>query len=239
MTDGNHSTEQPDSTNDDHRTTRRRVLRGGTLAALLAAIGIAGVRVGTQHAVAAAFTARDVELTTHDGTLDRVTVAPDVTVSWTGLDAPADTATITLATRGTDSWVTAAEQTVPSDGYAGTTTVEFDVVDLTDTAAFTDADFAAPAGSTKQTDVELRVDATISAGEHDYSTSTGDAFVVTVNNFAAAADATGTANTGADSDTNVDGEDDEEGDGEDDGHPDHGDDHPGNGNGNGNGHNDD
>lgn len=180
------------------------------LALLLGAFILAGCGavIFTSPSVGASFTAADVQTTTHDGQIDAVTIAPEGRISWTGLEQEPSKVAVSVEVKTEDGWKTVDTRTYRDvKGLDGSHQYDFSTrsgpIDLT-THAFSATEFAASDGETVDTTVDVRITVTVH-GQEERSTSVSDSFQVTVENKRADADASGSANTGVSSNSEVSG----------------------------------
>ncbi|WP_327051315.1 hypothetical protein [Halomicrococcus gelatinilyticus] len=176
---------------------RRRLL--GALAGVAAGgTGAAALAQRTGASTRVRFDAGDVMVTSDDGTLRSLSVAPSGAVSWSGLEKPAGSVTLALyAKLARDrEYAALATRRLDAAGLHGETDYAFETLALLDHQGFSAADFAARDGDAKTTPVQLRFEIAVSAPDGttlttDYAVGT---FVVTVRNLAETADVSGTAN---------------------------------------------
>lgn len=215
---------------------RRAIAAGGGIVGASLAGGI-GLRLVDRAAASAdvAFTAGDVDITTADGSIDAVTVAPSGSASWQGLEAPPKRAAYelvvatdeSLENEGDSRASTIAESDPSLGGTAGRSgeiDVELTQYDLLEngsyekggyrgggTAPFDASDFEASAdGSRSRTTVHLELTVELYGSTDDsplVTASDETSFTVTVENAGAELEYRVTANTGVESDTAVDGSD--------------------------------
>jgi len=181
-------------------TVKRRLI----LFAVAVIIATAAAFVFTQPSVGTSFSASSVETTTHDGEIDAVTIQPKGEISWTGLEEEPDSATVTVQVETEDGWETVASRDFRGiQGLDGSRRYAFKRVDLTETG-LSDNAFKAADGETAETTVSIRIVTTVHAGQ-DRTDTVSDSFTVSVSNKAADADVSGHANTGVQSDSEVEG----------------------------------
>jgi hypothetical protein len=170
--------------------------------ALMVSIGMLFALSGGATA-AATFTAGDVQVTTDNGQITSVTVAPNGTVTYDGLEASANTITVDVQVKknSSTSWETVGSKTLSPGGTSGSATYNFTNIDVIQNSPLTTADFNAGGdGTSTATDVDVRVHVTlVGVGDSgaDVTTSAGDTFTVTANNQPISVDVSGQANTGA------------------------------------------
>ncbi|WP_210424137.1 hypothetical protein [Halorussus ruber] len=180
-------------------TDRRRFL--GLLAGVAAGGAGASALARTGRADAGAtFAASDVTVRTHDGALGALTIAPAGTVSWSGLEEPAENAALVLYAK-LDSALRYREldgQRLDAAGLHGETEFRFETRDLLDGRGFSPADFTPDDGERRTRTVRLRLGVTVFGADETVLTSGyADAtFDVTVENRPEETGADGRANTG-------------------------------------------
>ncbi|SDX91311.1 hypothetical protein [Halopenitus persicus] len=190
--------------------TRRTVLRagGGSTLALITGGGL--LVYSSEPAVAATgLSADDVTVSSNDGELTSLTIAPDITVSWDGQEtAVAEIqATWSVASSGTsESTVGSTPYSIsaPSPGKSGSVDHTFPEISLLSNngGALSASNFAATTdGGSTNTDVTLSMDVTLKDSSSNTVTSATDVlgpktYAVTVTNVESTVDSTGTAGTG-------------------------------------------
>lgn len=149
--------------------------------------------------VAASFTASDVEVTSNNGHLESLTVAPNGTVTYDGLEnEPADVVLAIEVESSDGTWDTVETQSLSATGLEGSVSYDFTAIDLIDNSALEETDFHATPGSTTDTTVNLRMNATlVGAGPNssDVHATASDTFTVSVTNQPASGGVGGSANT--------------------------------------------
>lgn len=211
---------------------RRAIAAGGGIVGASLAGGI-GLRLVDRAAASAdvTFTAGNVSVTTADGSVDAVTVAPTGLASWQGLEAPPKRAAYelvvatdeSLGNEG-DSRASTIAESNPSlggtTGRSGEIDVELTQYDLLEdgsyeedgypgdgTAPFDASDFAAADGETRETQVFLELTVELYGNSDDSplaAASDETFFIVTVENAEAKLAYEVAANTGVESDSAVD-----------------------------------
>lgn len=190
---------EPDGTCDAANTeSRRRQVAALVVAALLAA-SITPLFSG--GVLAATFTASDVSVTSDNGALTAVTVAPNGSVTYDGLENEPNEIQLAVQVNVDGTWETATTKTLSATGLQGSVSYDVSEVDLLSATSLSAGDFMAGAdGGDAQTTVDVRVQATfvgVEDGGGDMATTAGDSFTVTVNNQPANGGVGGQANTGA------------------------------------------
>ncbi|WP_327051316.1 hypothetical protein [Halomicrococcus gelatinilyticus] len=177
---------------------RRKVL--GTVGGLaIAGSGLAAFTGSAAASVSTEFKANNAgTVTTADGSVRKVMVDTSGTVSWSGLDSPADSAEVTLEAKrhgvGAAHYSEVASDTYDVNGLSGEAAFELPTVDLTE--HFGDDHFESDTdGKLTATWVDLRVSVTVTS--QDGST-----------NGANAADSMRVRSKNEASDANIDGESD-------------------------------
>ncbi|MFB6105874.1 MAG: hypothetical protein ABEJ70_02770 [Halobacteriaceae archaeon] len=155
-------------------------------AALVVAGALAATGVGTiaGPATAVSFSATDVSVTSQNGKLQDLTVAPTGTVRYSGLEAVPPRATVRTQVRVGGAWQTVATSRRPVSGHAGSVSFDFAPVSLFSGTGLSASSFAAnsPQNPTTTT-VTVRVHVTFpGAGPNgaDVTVTGRDDFAVTV-----------------------------------------------------------
>ncbi|WP_135825543.1 hypothetical protein [Halorussus ruber] len=177
---------------------RRKVLSTvGGLA--LAGSGLAAFTGGAAAKVSTEFTANNAgTVTSPDGSIRKVLVDTSGTVSWSGFDATAETATVTLEAKEKGShpnnYAPLTSTSLAVNGLSGERDFQLDTVDLTE--QFGDDHFESDTdGEKKTTGIDLRISVTITTnGGSPHDANAADTMWVGADNAA--------------SDTNIDGESD-------------------------------
>lgn len=189
--------------------TRRRVLKltGSTVAGVLVASGLV-TNPSHSTVTATGLSAGDVNVTTTDGSLNTLTISPDITVSWTGQEAAVHTVEVTWkVTTGSTSETTIGpapatfDVSSPSkDGSLNKTMTTINM--LSDNGgALTASNFEATTdGGSNSTDVTISMDATLKDSGGNQLASKTDilgptTYTVTVTNETSSTSSSGTANT--------------------------------------------
>lgn len=190
--------------------SRRRLLSvAGTVAGASAGALALGT-LGVQRGAAAALTAANVDITSDDGTVTSLTVEPDITVTWTGLDtAPTSVELALTVSTGAragffdsdPSHTFTAEVETPET--SATTNDAGDTFDMNVYSILANNPFpntyfdSGTDGDDVVRDVQVQVDVTLKNGGETLATATAgpSSYAVTVTNLAASATASGVANT--------------------------------------------
>ncbi|RLM94817.1 hypothetical protein D3D02_02210 [Halobellus sp. Atlit-38R] len=148
------------------------------------------------------FTANDVSATTANGKLNELTVAPNGTVSYSGLEQEPSGVTVTVEVKGgsASDWKEISSKSHSATGLSGEVSYDFSETRLLQDTSMKPSDFRATDGSSGSTDVQIRVTAVVEdAGPNgdDVTTTSTNTFAVTVENKKAGAGVGGKANTGA------------------------------------------
>ncbi|MFB6106488.1 MAG: hypothetical protein ABEJ70_05910 [Halobacteriaceae archaeon] len=173
------------------------MLVAGLLASTLVLSG------GANAQISATFSASDVSVTGHAGKLSSLTVGPNVSVSYTGLESPGNDVEMRVYVKNSSSssYTQIASKTVTSSGYAGTVSHNFSQTSVLNAANLDATDFRATEGQSTSVDVDVKANATIvgaGPGGSDVNTSTQTrTFTVTVHNKPISTGVGGSANTNA------------------------------------------
>lgn len=151
------------------------------------------------------FTANDVSITTDDGELSALTVAPEGTVDWSGLNGEADTVVVRVQVSNGSTTVTTHSEHLSVAGTSGSTTFSVDPVNTlneTETwgnTAFDTEQFSAADGSSKTTSLTVQISVVVLDSENNVLETVTEetTFDVIVTNEATALSTSGTVNTGA------------------------------------------
>ncbi|MFB6119754.1 MAG: hypothetical protein ABEJ68_01410 [Halobacteriaceae archaeon] len=149
-------------------------------------------------AAALTFTASDVSVVSNNGHLESLTVAPEGTVQYDGLESEPASVDITVQVKKGSSWETVATKSVSASGLEGT--VDYDIAEIDLLTVLDKSTFHAVPGSTTETTVEMRMRASlVGAGPNgdDVRVTGSDSFTVTVENEKHGGSMGGAANTNA------------------------------------------
>jgi hypothetical protein len=181
----------------DDRGYRASAAGVTALIALLALV--AGLALLPTPSVAhASFTAADVNATGNAGVLQSLTVAPDGSVHYDGLEQTPDSLQINVSVDTGSGFETVATKSLSASGREGNVSYSFNRVDVIGQTSLTPAEFRATDGATSTTTLDLRVEVTlVGAGPSgaDVTATATDQFTVTVTNEAASAGVHGTGQT--------------------------------------------
>lgn len=188
---------------------RRDALKGGgsAVAALLAATGL--VTVSSRRVFAATgLTANDVSVSTTDGDLNTLTIAPDITVSWSGQPSAVSTVEVTWyvktsSTSETTVGSTPYSYTVSDPSKSGSISRTQSTINLLsgNGGALSGSNFdASTDGASTTTDVTISMDSKLKdSGDNIIAQKTDilgpKTYSVTVTNEGSSTSASGTANT--------------------------------------------
>ncbi|KXA90227.1 hypothetical protein AKJ62_01430 [candidate division MSBL1 archaeon SCGC-AAA259D14] len=185
------------------RMRKTTVVLAVTLALLVAGISVLGT---SQPALAASLTASNVTVDSEDGTISEVTVAPSGTVTWNGFDTAPENATLTVCVSeglANKNRTVRVQQVVvdiapENRGKSGSQGFSLDPLDITNSRAlrWVESDFGCSTDGESKAVSGVQVRLLVTVGSVDAQTNTAS-FDVTVNNTAASASVSGTANTGA------------------------------------------
>jgi len=133
------------------------------------------------------FTANDVSATTANGMLTELTVAPNGTVSYSGLEQEPSGVTVTVEVKGgsASDWKEISSKNHSATGFSGNVSYDFSETRLLQETSMTPSDFKSTDGNSGSTDVQVRVTAVVEdAGQNgdDVTTTSTDSFAVTVEN---------------------------------------------------------
>lgn len=166
---------------------------------------VAGLSWTAMPAVAlTGFTANDISITTDDGELSELTVAPSGQVTWSGLEAEADTVSIrtTVFNDTTNIWT--HDPIIDVTGTSGTLTFEnapVNVFNETETrhGSFSPADYTAADGSTASYSFDVWVQVYILDADNNVLANTKEVvtFDVTITNNETVVETSGTVDTTA------------------------------------------
>ena len=188
---------------DEGESRLRRAARPLAVAGIVAVLLVtATVSMTGGVAAQTTFTANDVTTTTPSGHLKSVSVAPNGTVEYAGLESQPSSVDVAVQVRKQGgTWQTVSTKSLSASGLAGNVSYDFATLDLLQTTSLQKGDFpTAPDGGDASTTLEVRVNATlVGAGPSgsDVTASSSDSFTVTVHNRKAGGGVTGRANTDA------------------------------------------
>jgi hypothetical protein len=146
------------------------------------------------------FTAGDVSATSHNGQLQELTIAPEGSVTYEGLETPASGITVTVQVRpeGGSTWSDLKSKELTASGLHGSATYAFDRMSILQGSTFSKKDFRPADGADSTTQVDVRVNVAVrEEGGQTVETRATDTFTVTVTNVARGAGVGGTGNTNA------------------------------------------
>jgi hypothetical protein len=169
--------------------------------AMVVLVALGGTTLLSTSATAqTSFTANDVQTTSHNGQLKELSIAPEGTVSYEGLENPATGVTVTVAVKQSESstWTDLQTKEVGASGLHGSADYSFDKMSLIKGGPFNKKAFRPDDGETVGTDVDVRVTVTVheDGGEDVVATGT-DTFTVTVENIERGAGVGGKGKTNA------------------------------------------
>jgi len=188
--------------------SRRSTLRkaGASLTAL-AAVGGGVLLSGSEPALAASgLTADDVTVTTNDGQLNTLTITPDITVSWTGMQEQVATVAVTWFVKtnatsethfGSNPKKLTVDTPLKQGSLSHTYSSPLDLLNVLSASTFE----ATTDGGSTSTDVTLSMNAELRNSNSGTITSKTDVlgpktYTVTVKNESSSVSSSGTANTG-------------------------------------------
>lgn len=178
--------------------------RRGFLSAITGVVVVSMALGGTAFLTAPAsastsFSANDVAVTSHNGQLRELTIAPSGSVSFEGLESEANGISVVVDARLPDgTWSQVATKDISASGVTGTVSYDVAETSLLNSGPFTKNDFRPADGTTADTTVEVRVSAVVHESSGEDVTATGsDTFTVSVTNVARGAGVGGEANTDA------------------------------------------
>jgi len=188
---------------------RRELLKVGSATAASATLASSLVFFGSEEALAATgLTAADVSVSTTDGELNTLTLAPDITVSWDGQEAKVSTVEVTWKVKTNSTSETTVGQTpysfdVSSPSKTGSIDKTLSTINLLSNngGALSGSNFDATTdGGSSTTDVTISMDATLKdSGSNVLAQQTdilGPAtYSVTVTNESSSLSSSGTAHT--------------------------------------------
>lgn len=185
-------------------TTRRTLLQTAVGAGTAAGVGVGGVLLSTREKPALAasgMTADDVSIENDDGSVSELTINPEPTVEWSGLDESADRIFIEYLAglSGEDRDVVGSRTDDSINGTSGSITFErlSDPYDILEQTSLSSSDFEAEDGTAKETDVDLDIYITLSndSGGEIIGTNETVTFTVIVNNLESSVTVSGSFNT--------------------------------------------
>lgn len=191
--------------NGDERgpnATRRRALIGGLGLVSAGALGTIAIPGSAAAEVSTeSLTASGYEITSHDGTIDEISVDPVLAIEWEGFNHGADvTIDVTFRTDG-ESDVTPYEETEHLSATNGETEVDYEETDLLAEGWSAGTFESEGDGETTETTVTAVLDWEIA--EMDLDGTESDEFTVVVHNHPARASAGGEIETDVESDEEV------------------------------------
>lgn len=202
-TDGGNATEFEwvDVGDPDERPVSWRAIWALLVMVVVGLLASSLVFTGGAHANTT-FTASDVTVTGHAGQLDSLTVGPNGSVTYQGLESPDNDVEISVYVKNASSatYTQVAQKTVTSSNYSGSVSYDFADTDILGASSnLQQSDFRASDGDSTSVDVDVKVNATILGGGpngNDVDATAGeDKFTVTVKNVQSGGGAGGQANT--------------------------------------------
>lgn len=184
------------SRSQDGRSYRRLTVL--VICALL--LGFAGLSFVVSPASAdTSFTANDATVTSPDGSVKSVTIAPAGTVTYSGMEQEPSgiSVTVSVKTSSMDGWKTVESKSLSVSGLEGSASYRFQKSDLLASTVMSASSFEAADGSTATTDVQVKVTAVVVGGGSEGADVTSEAtstFTVSVTNIEAGAGVGGQAN---------------------------------------------
>lgn len=190
--------------------TRRRVVKTAGAVATTAALTSGFLLTTSKPALAATgLTASDVNVSTNDGELNTLTIAPDITVSWSGQETAVAEVEVTWkvmtsSTSETTIGNTPYSFTVSDPSKSGSLSKTMSAISMLSSngGALSASNFEATTdGGSNTTDVTISMDCTLKDASSNTITSTTDllgpkTYAVTVTNTTSSVSGDGTANTG-------------------------------------------
>lgn len=134
------------------------------------------------------FTVNDASVTSNDGSLKSLTVAPSGDVHYDGLESEPSAVEVTVAIKKSNasSYETIGSQNITTaTGLQGSVNYTFSTIDVLAQSSLTKADFRASEGATKNTSLDLQITVTlydVGPSGSDETIQTMDPFVVSVTN---------------------------------------------------------
>lgn len=184
--------------NDTEQESNRSPKLAGMAVALVLAVVMSSF-VSTPAVAHTTFTADDLSVTSNNGVLTSLSVAPAGDVHYDGLEQPPERFDLVVSIKPSGgSWEQLDEKSLNASGLEGTASYSFSSIDVLKETSLTTADLRAADGDSTSTELTVRVEATlVGAGPNGSDvTSTGtDTFAVTVTNEQSGAGVGGQANT--------------------------------------------
>lgn len=188
-------------------TSRRTFVKAAVTGTATATAGVGLLTLESKPAVAASgLSASDVDVTSNDGDLTSLTIAPDITVGWSGQESPiAEVQYVWSASTSTNSGslgTFSKSISTPTKSDSGVSKT-FDTINMLgknggplDASNFD----AASDGGTKTTDVTITMDVTLKDSNgntvHTKNSALSSTYAVNVTNKTSTVSSSGTANTG-------------------------------------------
>lgn len=146
------------------------------------------------------FTASNVDVTSHGGSLQALSIAPSGHVHYAGLESAPSAVTVDVQVKksSASSWETVGSKSVSATGLVGNLSFDFQQIDLIQQSSLTRQDFKSSDGTTTATEVDVRLAVTFvgsGPGGSDVTSTAADSFIVNVTNIPAGAGIDGSAGT--------------------------------------------
>ncbi|MGM0604501.1 MAG: hypothetical protein ACQETB_02390 [Halobacteriota archaeon] len=192
-----------DHTDDEHGSTlsRRTAIAAGGSILSVAALGSFAFTQPALAVSASTLDASDDEITSHDGSIDGITVDPVLAIEWEGFNSESSTADIeiTFTTADENEDLLPYAETVTLSGTHGSDQFDYPQTDLLAEGWSASTFEPTGDGQTKETDVTVE----FSVVTPTASAAVTDTFTVIVHNYPASIGVGGQVNTTAESDTEV------------------------------------
>lgn len=185
-----------------HRIRLSTVSRTRALAVPLVVLVTFGVLFGLTGGATAdtTFSASNVDVTSHGGTIQSLSIAPSGHVHYSGLESVPSAVTIDVQVKKAtaSSWDTVGTKSLSATGLAGNLSFDFQRLDIMSQSDLTKQDFKSGDGTTSNTEVDVRLAVTFvgaGSGGSDVTSTAQDSFLVNVTNIPAGAGINGNAGT--------------------------------------------
>ncbi len=181
--------------------SRRSVVKSALGVTVAAGTGLGAIATTSSPATAASLNAANVDVTSNDGSLSTLTIAPDVTVTWSGQESGISNIDYVwnVSTGNNSGQIDSTSQSITGSPTSGDTNKVFPSIDLLQVLSASNFGGAPDGETSSGTDVTVSLKATLKDTNGNIVTSKDPlltaTFTVSVTNQASTTGGSGTANT--------------------------------------------
>jgi hypothetical protein len=181
--------------------SRRSVVKSALGVTVAAGTGLGAIATTSSPATAASLNAANVDVTSNDGSLSTLTIAPDVTVTWSGQESGISNIDYVwnVSTGNNSGQIDSTSQSITGSPTSGDTNKVFPSIDLLQVLSAGNFGGAPDGETSSGTDVTVSLKATLKDTNGNIVTSKDPlltaTFTVSVTNQASTTGGSGTANT--------------------------------------------